>query len=163
MPARPLVFRLLLIAACMVAIGTIFVPIVFSFIMVGFAAQGGVISLWGISPLLSSLTIVFLVAVTARVVIQPAAASRGHLSIMGVVALTAPVAAVVYMFSPWAEIGFHPFALAGIFVSGILLVVAGRLVPRPQGRRGFQFSLQVTFLYVTLAALVCGFIGAAIR
>lgn len=163
MSARLTLFRVLLVAACSFAVATLFVPIIFIYFLVGGIPQGGAVSLWTISPLLASMTMLLTVVVTARALACPSAASRRHLLIIGVLSVVASVAALLYTFSPVAAFGFHPCAMSGVALSGLLLIGAGLLLDRPGPHRALQFGLRATFIYIAFAALICGFVRAAMR
>jgi hypothetical protein len=161
MKARFVLLRVLLFAASISMIGTLFVPSIFVYLLVGGVPQGGVASLWDISPLLSSLTALLVAVLTVFGVMRPAEELRCHLLAIGGGLLLASFSAVAWDFSSLAFFGFHPFAIFGVFCSALMLVGAAFLAGRSKKSRGFQFGLQAVFIWITFAALFCAFIRVA--
>jgi len=156
---RLLWFRLLLVVAATCGMATLFMPFLVVYFMVGFAPQGGVASLWKISPLHSSMTGMLIAALTAIHWIRPPAAARERLLGVATILWLFCLTAVVYMLSPIAEFVVHPLALTTIGTAALALSVASWISRAAAGRR-LRFRLTDLFLFIGLAAIFGGFVHA---
>jgi hypothetical protein len=144
----------LLIAGAALLIAAVFLPVVCFFAMAGGTFVGGCISLWGISPFLSSLMI-FVVTTAASTAswrqndeLSSALLTTGlFLAVVSAAGITLLLIEILLI---------HPYALAAVIAAAGVFVVAAFVAKEPGQSIRFRFHLRTLLLCVTMAGLFLG-------
>ncbi len=154
MAIRVWLTNFLLVAGAALLIAAIFLPVVCFFVMAGGTFVGGCISIWGISPLFSSLMIFVVTTATSTAMWRQNDELSSGLLTTGLLLAVVSAAGIALLMIEILPI--HPYALAAVIAAAGVFVVAAFVAKPPGQSLRFRFHLRTLLLLVTMAGLFLG-------